>query len=160
MHRIAVWMAVWTLLAACASTPSGPSGRAALEDVGETLGTPGLKSIQYQGSGANFAVGQSATPGEAWPRFNVVRYTRVVDYETASIRDEVLRTQAQDPPRGGGLQPIRGEQRQVLVASGDVAWNVVGDAAVPAPIALAERQLQLWTTPHGVVKAAIERNAV
>jgi hypothetical protein len=31
----------------------------------------------------------------------------------------------------------------------------VADAAVSAPIALADRQFQLWSTPHGVVKAAL-----
>ena len=29
----------------------------------------------------------------------------------------------------------------------------------PAPVALVERQLQLWTTPHGVIKAAMANNA-
>jgi glyoxylase-like metal-dependent hydrolase (beta-lactamase superfamily II) len=78
-----------------------------------------------------------------------------VNYDTASLRDEIVRTQAEDPPRGGGQQPVRGEQRQMFVARGDHAWNVVGDAAIPAPIALAERQFQLWSTPHGVAKAAL-----
>jgi hypothetical protein len=32
-------------------------------------------------------------------------------------------------------------------------------AAVPAPMAVAERQLQLWSTPHGVAKAALAHNA-
>jgi hypothetical protein len=31
---------------------------------------------------------------------------------------------------------------------------VVVDAAVSAPITLADRQFRLWSTPHGVVKAA------
>jgi glyoxylase-like metal-dependent hydrolase (beta-lactamase superfamily II) len=34
---------------------------------------------------------------------------------------------------------------------------VVGDAAVPASIALADRQLQLWATPHGFIRAALAR---
>jgi glyoxylase-like metal-dependent hydrolase (beta-lactamase superfamily II) len=52
-----------------------------------------------------------------------------------------------------------GEARQIFVMSGDHAWNVTGETPVPAPVALIERQLQLWTTPHGVVKAAIASNA-
>ena len=43
--------------------------------------------------------------------------------------------------------------------SGDLAWNVVADAPVPAPIGLAERQFQLWSTPHGVIKGAMANNA-
>ena len=52
-----------------------------------------------------------------------------------------------------------GEVRQVQVVSGDLAWNVTGETAAPAPVALVERQLQLWTTPHGLIKAALANNA-
>ena len=58
------------------------------------------------------------------------------------------------------MQPIRGEQRLNLLVSGDLAWNIVADQPVPAPIALADRQFQLWATPHGVVKAAMAHNAI
>jgi glyoxylase-like metal-dependent hydrolase (beta-lactamase superfamily II) len=43
--------------------------------------------------------------------------------------------------------------------SGDHAWNVMGETATPVPIALAARQFQLWSTPHGVVKAAMANKA-
>jgi len=36
---------------------------------------------------------------------------------------------------------------------------VTGETAAPAPVALIDRQLQLWTTPHGVIKAAMANNA-
>src|SRR5262249_19134488 len=42
---------------------------------------------------------------------------------------------------------------------GDLSWNVVGETAVPAPVALADRQFQLWSTPQGIVKAAMKYNA-
>jgi glyoxylase-like metal-dependent hydrolase (beta-lactamase superfamily II) len=129
-------------------------GRAGLEAVAKALGATGLKSIEIQGGGAVFQVGQSYTAGTAWPQFNVRSFTRLVNYDTASMRDEILRTRALEPPRGGGPY-VRGEHKQVFVLGGDHAWNVVGDAATPAPIALADRQFQLWSTPHGVVKAAL-----
>src|SRR6266852_5952172 len=109
-------------------------GRAALENVAKAMGAASVKSIQYSGSGVN--------------------------YQDASIRDELVRTQGENPPRGGGGQPVAGEQRQIFVASGDFAWNVVGEATNPTPVALVDRQLQLWTTPHGVVKAAMANNAI
>ena len=52
-----------------------------------------------------------------------------------------------------------GELRQILVVSGDFAWNVTGETAASAPIALIERQLQLWASPHGFVRAAMAHNA-
>ena len=128
--------------------------RAALEGVAKVLGATNLKSIEIQGSGVTFQVGQSATPGMPWPQFNVRTFTRVVNYETASFRQEILQTRALEPPRGGGAY-IRGEHKLVFVLSGDHAWNVTGDAAAPAPITLADRQFQLWSTPHGVVNAAL-----
>ena len=90
------------------------------------LGVAGLKSIAIKGSGSSFALGQSHAPGEPWPRFNLRSFTRTVNYETASMRDDIIRTQGEDPPRGGGQQPVRGEQRQIFLVSGDHAWNVVG----------------------------------
>ena len=47
----------------------------------------------------------------------------MINYDTVSMRDEIVRTQAEAAPRGGGGQPIVGEQRQILVLSGTQAWN-------------------------------------
>ena len=139
-------------------TAHSQDSRAALEPIAKALGATGLKSIEIQGNGITFQVGQSYTPGTAWPQFTVRTFTRVVNYETASLRDEILRTRALDPPRGGGPY-VRGEHKQVFVVSGDHAWNVMGDAAVTAPITLADRQFQLWSTPHGVIRTAMAGNA-
>jgi len=128
--------------------------RAALEAVEKALGATGLKSLEFQGGGTFFWVGQSYTAGTAWPQFNVRSLTRVVNYDTASLREEMVRTRALEPPKGGGPY-VRGEHKAVAFLSGDHAWNVMGDAATPAPIALVDRQFQLWSTPHGVIKAAM-----
>jgi glyoxylase-like metal-dependent hydrolase (beta-lactamase superfamily II) len=127
--------------------------RAALDAAAKALGATDLKSIEIQGGGVFFWAGQSQTPGQAWPEFTVRNLTRTVNYETASLRDEMTRTRTLEPPKGGGPY-VRGEHKAVALVSGDLAWNVVGENAVAAPIALGERQLQLWTTPHGVIKAA------
>jgi glyoxylase-like metal-dependent hydrolase (beta-lactamase superfamily II) len=147
------------LLLALPLAAAGQDASATLAAASKALGADGLKSIEYSGSGATFAFGQSATPGQPWPRLNLKSFTRSVNYETASLRDENVRTQGENPVRGGGQQPIRGEQRQSFWVSGDHAWNMMGTAAVPAPISLAERQFQMWSTPHGVVKAAAANNA-
>ncbi len=130
-----------------------------LDSVAKAMGATGIKSIQYTGSGVNFQVGQNYSPDLPWPRFIVKSYTRAVNYDTASLRDELVRLQGEDPPRGGGGQPVRGEQRQIFVVSGDFTWAMTGDAVNPTPVALIDRQLQLWTTPHGVVKAAMANKA-
>jgi glyoxylase-like metal-dependent hydrolase (beta-lactamase superfamily II) len=150
-------MAVLLLLSPLAA--SAQDNRAALDLIAKAMGAGSVKSIQYSGNGVNFAIGQNYAPDLPWPRFVVKSYTRTVSYETAAIRDELVRTQGENPPRGGGGQPMQGEQRQDLLARGDFAWNVTGDTAAPVPVALLDRQLQLWTTPHGVIKMAMANNA-
>src|SRR5687768_6921842 len=112
--------------------------RATLQGAAKSLGADSLKSFTYTASGVNFAIGQSAVPGAPWPRFNIPTFTRAVNYETASLRDEQLRSRAEMPPRGGGV-PAIGEVRQIQIVSGDLAWNVTGETAAPAPVALIER---------------------
>src|SRR5215470_18566426 len=151
---------IFVLVIMCILMPRlgyGQDAKTALAGVTKAMGDP--KSLQYTGSGTLWALGQSAYPGAQWPRFNIKSYTRAVNYDTASMRDEVIRTQGENPPRGGGIQPIIGEQRQILLVSGTYAWNQVGENAVPASAALAERLQQLWLTPHGVLKAAMKNNA-
>jgi glyoxylase-like metal-dependent hydrolase (beta-lactamase superfamily II) len=152
-------MAVLLLLSPLAA--SAQDNRAALDLIAKAMGAGSVKSIQYAGNGVNFFVGQNFTPEMPWPRFVVKSYTRSVSYETASIRDEIVRTYGETPQRGGGAGgiPPGGEQRQILAARGDFAWNVTGETVAPVPVTLADRQLQLWTTPHGVIKMAMASNA-
>jgi glyoxylase-like metal-dependent hydrolase (beta-lactamase superfamily II) len=128
--------------------------RAALETVAKALGATGLKSIEIQGGGTFLWAGQSYNAGTAWPQFNVRSYTRTINYDTASLREEMVRTRTLEPPKGGGPY-VRGEHKAVAFLSGDQAWNLAGEAVTPAPIALAERQFLLWSTPHGVIQAAM-----
>ncbi len=91
-------------------------------------------------SAAAQEIGMSASPGAPPPRFNLKSYTRTVDYDTPSMRDEFVRTQAEPGARGGGGVPLVGEQRQLQVVSGTQAWNQVGDASpTPQLAAVADR---------------------
>ena len=137
----------------------GQEAKMVLEEVAKAMGAVDLKSLQYAGSGTNFAVGQNLNPAVPWPRFNVKSYTRAINYATVSMRDELVRTQGEQPPRGGGQQPIVGEQRQIQMVSGTHAWNQAGEAINPAPVAVTDRLQQLWITPHGVIKAAMVNKA-
>src|SRR4029450_5644399 len=141
MRRILVAVAVMVLLSPLAGhAQDGRGGRA---NVSRALGADSLKSLQFSAAGQSFAQGQSAVAGAPWPAFNVTTFTRQINYETTPLRGAPVRSRAEIPPRGGGT-PVMGELRQVLVVSGDYAWNVTGEAAASGPIALIERQLQLW----------------
>jgi len=135
---------IFVLVILCVLMPRlgyGQEAKATLEGVAKAMGDP--KSLQYTGSGSTFAVGQNPAPGAPWPRFNAKSYTRMINYDTASMRDELVRTQV-EPVRGGGGQPVVGEQRQNLMVSGTHAWNQVGEnPPAPALVAVADRQHQL-----------------
>src|SRR5262245_5196254 len=93
-----------------------------LEAAAKALGATDLKSIEILASGSFLWAGQSQTPGMAWPQFNVRSLKRVVNYETASLRDDMVRTRTLEPPLGGGPY-VRGEHTAIGVVSGDHAWN-------------------------------------
>jgi len=78
----------------------------------KALGSENLKTIEYSGSGYDFALGQAEAPGGPWPKFNDKTYTRVINFETPASRMSRIRTQFENPPRGGAPQPIIGEQQQ------------------------------------------------
>jgi glyoxylase-like metal-dependent hydrolase (beta-lactamase superfamily II) len=132
-------------------------GRAALENVANAMGATALKSITYAGSGDIFLVGQSVVPGAPWPRLTLKSQTRAINYETASIRIEQVVLRATDL-RGGGAFTI-GDTRQNFVVSGDHAWRMTADGPSPQPRDLVDQHVQLWTSPHGVIKAAMANNA-
>jgi len=138
---------------------SGP--KSAVQTAADTLKVSTIKTLQVTGSGQNFSVGQNYTASDAWPPVTVKSYTASINYDTGSMRTELVREMGAVMPRGGGA-PFFGEQRQVQVVSGDYAWNVPpmpGAPAAPAPDAAPERMLAIWSTPTGFVKAAMANNA-
>jgi hypothetical protein len=154
-----MWKKLILVLAVCVLLPrlgNGQEPKATLDGVVKAMGD--VKSLQYAGSGAYFFLGQSVSPGAPPPRFNLKSYTRIIDYDTPSMRDEFVRTQAEPGARGGGGVPLVGEQRQLQALSGTQAWNQVGEnPPTPALAAITDRLHQLWITPHGVIKAAIKQ---
>lgn len=146
-----------SLTVACSSCSRAGS----LEAAAENLGVADLSSIQYDGSGANFSVGQPYVAGEEWPRVNIVTYRAAIDYEAGTMRVDLVREQPVSEPMGGGVR-FPGQQTQIQMVSGGSAWNMYpvaadGSPPPPQPAAATERMLQIWTTPHGFIKAATSR---
>src|SRR5712691_3043655 len=137
---------------------SGCSRKTGAAAAADAMGATNLNSIQFSGSGTNYAYGQAYTPGGPWPRFEVKTYTAAVDYQTPAMRLEMLRAQGEHPPRGGGAQPFAIDQRTIQVVSGKNAWSEGGAQPAPNPDATSDRLRQIWLTPHGLVKAAATSN--
>jgi glyoxylase-like metal-dependent hydrolase (beta-lactamase superfamily II) len=121
----------------------------------ETMGVAALQSIQYSGSGSAFLVGQAASPGGPWPRFELAKYVASVDYAVPAMREESVRRDVEYPPRGGGAGPFNPSTGQggMRPIPGDVIQNLLRDGRTEAG------RMQIWMTPHGFLKAAAANNA-
>jgi glyoxylase-like metal-dependent hydrolase (beta-lactamase superfamily II) len=110
------------------------------------MGADSLKTIVYSATGEDFALGQAYSPTSPWPRFIDKSYTRMIDFQVPSSRVDRVRLQGEDPPHGGGQQPVRGEQTQTqtIIVNASTPWI---------------QQLEIWMTPHGFLKAAAANNA-
>jgi glyoxylase-like metal-dependent hydrolase (beta-lactamase superfamily II) len=129
----------------------------ALERAARTMGATELKSLRYSGDGIGYTFGQAYKPGLAWPKIKLHSVTRTVNYETGSMRDQVVLSRAE--ALGGGGYPHTGEQRNDQYLSGTYAWNQLATAPLPGPRFVVERTHQLWITPHGALKAALRNKA-
>ena len=151
--------AVCALMALMVGTAAAQDARAVLQAASTAMGAANLKTVQITGTGWNAAMGQSFNPEADWPRFEVTKYTRTIDYDARSSSEQITRRQGTYPAQGGGGTPIQGDQQQHFVVSGTTAWNMQGTTAAPAAAAAEVRQLDLIMTPHGFLKAAMAGNA-
>jgi glyoxylase-like metal-dependent hydrolase (beta-lactamase superfamily II) len=93
----------------------------------------------------NAFFGQALTAGKEWPRRDLTAYTRTINYDQKSSREEMT-----------FAQQVFGGQQQNAEVNGNKAWNTNPNGANPQPANAEERQLQIWLTPHGFVRAALE----
>src|SRR5438445_13344227 len=91
---------------------------AALDAAARALGATNLKTMEFSGRGFDFMFGQAYEGDATWPKFSVPTYSVTIDYSIPAIKDDRRRQQIENPPRGGGLQPLVGELRQIWMLSG------------------------------------------
>jgi len=127
-------------------TAAAQDAATVISNASKAMGVENLKTIQYSASGFDFALGQNANPNLPWPKFINKTYTRMVNFETQASRVERIRMQGENPPRGGGQQPVVGEQnqQQTIVVNANTPWA---------------QQLELIMLPPGFLKAAAANNA-
>jgi glyoxylase-like metal-dependent hydrolase (beta-lactamase superfamily II) len=161
---------VAVLVAAALQTaqPHAQGGNATLEAAAKAVGaSSNLTSLQFSATGSNHAYGQAWKADMPWPAFKIFSYTATFDYAASAMRIDLQRTNPDTTPiRGGGGLPLLAPQQQIQAVSGNVAWNLAvppnggAPVATPAPAAVSDRLLLLWTlTPQGVIKAAMANNA-
>src|SRR5258706_14584416 len=139
------------------SACSEESAAGVLSGASDVMGADNLKTLRYTADGIGYTFGQAFKPGGAWPKINVHSTILSVNYQTASTREEITISRAE--PLGGGGYPPVAQQRNDEFLSGNYAWNQGAAGPLPGPRFEDERTHQLWTTPHGVLLAAIRNNA-
>ncbi len=139
-------MAVLALVMLLSWAAIAQDAKTVIANVSKAMGADNLKSIEYSGSGMDFAIGQAPNPSSPWPKFIDKTYTRVINFETPASRMDRIRMQGENPPRGGGQQPVIGEQpqNQTIVVNANTPWV---------------QQLEIWMTPYGFLRAAAANNA-
>ena len=66
-----LWVLVVVLSLMAGGTAAAQDARAILQAASTAIGAGNVKSIQYSGTGWNAATGQSFSPNDDWPRFDV-----------------------------------------------------------------------------------------
>jgi len=149
---------------AVASSACGPQA-GSLQAANNTLGIAQVNAIEFSGTGRWYQFGQAPAPNLPWPAFDVSSYTATINYAAPAARVQMTRKQTIEP---GRVRPAPVEQKPDQYVSGSTAWNLAAPAgaapnaapvAQPQPAAVEERVMEIWTTPHGFLKAAVANNA-
>lgn len=148
-------------LGACTREETGTLAAAS-----EALGASETNAIEYSGTGRWFQFGQAANPTLPWPAFDVKSFTARVDYRPPAAQVQMERIQVVEPDR---VRPTPVLQRVNQLVSGTHAWNLAAPppgappgpppTPQPQPAAVEERTAEIWTTPHGFLRAAAANNA-
>ena len=109
-----------------------------LREADTALGASNLKTLRYSGAGFAYAFLQNPRPDVRYPKF-YAKYTRTIDFEKGVSREETTRSQFENPPSGGGQQPLYTDTTGAAVTGENSAW---GGGSV-------------LLTPQGFVRAAL-----
>jgi glyoxylase-like metal-dependent hydrolase (beta-lactamase superfamily II) len=139
-------LAVCAVAAVLGWSASAQDAKAVIGNASKAMGVDTLKTVQFSATGMDFALGQAPNPASPWPKFINKSYTRAINFVTPASKVDRVRVQGENPPHGGGQQPIVGEQpqSQTIIVAADTPWV---------------QQLEIWMTPHGFLRAAAARNA-
>ncbi len=160
MKKIVFSASLLALALTAASTQA-----ASLQSAADALKVSSTKSIEFSATGRWFQFGQAPAPELAWPAFEVSSYTADINYEKPAARVQIIRKQLVEAGRN---RPAPVEQKPDQYISNGIAWNVAAPQNSPAgtapvasnqPATVEERSAEIWSTPHGFLKAALANKA-
>jgi glyoxylase-like metal-dependent hydrolase (beta-lactamase superfamily II) len=129
---------------------TAPTAQAVIDAATRAMGTASLQSLQYIGTGATYPTGQAYRSGGPWPRYTVKSYTMSINFAAPAMRQELVRVDDANPPRGGGAGGYNPATFQggIRPIPGDIVQNQDIDARSEIGA------LNFWLTPHGFLKGA------
>ena len=139
------WLSL-SLSALITAPVAAQSVQSVLQTTAIAMGMENLSSIEYSGTGWQGRVGQNVAPDRDWPRIELTAYTRAIDFEAMSSKEEFVR---------------EGSTRQFTnLLSGDYAWTLdTQGEPVPQPASAELRRLEILLTPWGFIKGAMAPGA-
>jgi len=155
------WLSLSLATLMMAGSPVAQDAHSVLQTAATAMGVSNMKSITYSGTGWQGMVGQNVAPDQDWPRVDLTSYTRTIDFDTMSSREEYVRVQGNNPPRGGGAGfPFLTAQRVTNLVSGNYAWTLNAQGQPVPQLAEADlRRLEIFLTPYGFLKGAMAPGA-
>ena len=85
-----LWLLV-SLAALMGGSTAAQDVQSVLQRAAAAMGVTNVKSIQYTGTGWQGMVGQNVAPDQDWPRVDLTTYTRTIDFDTMSSKEEYVR---------------------------------------------------------------------
>ena len=158
--RLALIVLIVWVCAACSREEAGT-----LQAAMTALDVDEVRSIEYSGTGRWFQFGQAPSP-----RCPGRRSTSAASRRASTTRRPPRRCRWSACRWSSRTAPgrLRCRNAPVQFVSGSHAWNVAIRAGAapdappapqPQPAAVEERTMEIWTTPHGFLKAAAANNA-
>ena len=133
------------------------AAKAILQAADAAIGASKVHSYVNSATGWRGYPGQQFARGDL-PRSDLKSYVSTVDYDSKSRKVEYVRVQGNNPARGGGAGfPVQGEQRFTEFVNGNIAWNLnaQGQPVRQSAVDAGDRQMVLWQTPIGFIKAGL-----
>ena len=161
-HRIGILLLASTAMVVPAAAQNAPNpaqaaAKALLQAADSAVGASKVKSYVLSATGWMGYPGQQFAQGDL-PHSDLKSFVRTVDYDSKSSKNEYVRVQGNNGPRGGGAGfPVQGEQKFTEFVNGNVAWNVnaQGEPVRQTANEAGDRQLTIWTGPLGFIKAGL-----
>jgi len=154
---------IHTVIGLTALAAAGCSGTQlqGLQSDSQASHTSSIRTIEFSGTGRWYQFGQAPNPDLSWPPFDLKNYTADINYDTASAKVKITRSQIVEP---GRERPVPVEQRVEQFLSANKAWNIAATGNQPPattaqPTAVEERAAEIWATPQGFLKATLANNA-